>query len=98
MYEPQYTNTNIKYCINDNYTVSSKYNFYIIHLNSKSIRNQKLDHIELLINKLSNKPKVIVISEIWIAENEKPYYNLYGYTAHHSVRKSKYGGGGVVFL
>lgn len=88
----------VKYCINDNYVISAKHNLYILHLNSRSIRNQKLDYIELIINKLSNKPKVIVISETWITENEKPYYNLNGYTAHHCIRNVKSGGGVSVFV
>lgn len=89
---------NINYCTHDNYKVNKKYNFYIIHLNSKSIRKQKLDQIELIINQLTRRPKVVVISETRITESEKPFYNLSGYTSYHSVRNEKAGGGVSVLL
>lgn len=65
-----------------------------LHQNIRSMRKNfsiLLAHIESLVN----LPVVIVLSEIWIYENELSLYNIPGYTLFGNCNNS-YSAGGVI--
>lgn len=69
--------------------------FKIVYINACSIRN-KLDEIEVILN-TRQKPEILVITEIWLYENETEYYNISGYNSEFCSREIR-GGGVAVYL
>lgn len=70
-------------------------------MNIRSMRN-KIDDIELLREKLENGSSspihIIVLSEIWIHENENKFHHLKNYEAYFSNRESKRAGGCAIYV
>lgn len=87
----------VNYSPSDNLLIPKKYNFHILHINARSMRH-KLDFIEILLHRFPKKPDAVVVSKSWLREGEESLFNLNGYSAYHSVRKDKEGGGVSVFI
>lgn len=64
--------------------------FNILYLNICSIR-KKLFELEALINELKTID-IIVLTEVWIYDNEIDTYNLPNYTAIYNCRNNNRGG------
>lgn len=67
------------------------------HLNICSIR-KNFDSFLLSLELIENKPKIIVLSEIWIYEHEKSLYNINGYNSFYSCNNNYRSGGVVAFV
>ena len=68
----------------------------IAHLNVKSITN-KIDSMRLLL--LNNHFDVLTISETWLTKNiSDPELNIQGYSFVRNDRKSKKGGGCMIYI
>lgn len=55
-----------------------------------------MDDLKVIVDLLN--PDVISLTETWLNCDELVYYNLTGYTACHSVRQSKRGGGVAIYV
>lgn len=73
-------------------------NINAICINARSIRGQKLEEIELLLDKLGNDIHIIFISETWIYSHEIMNYNLPSYNAVFNCRDHKQGGGTAIYV
>lgn len=62
----------------------------ILIMNVHSLRN-KMNEFESEV-KYYKYPTVIVLSETWLTEGLKSFYNLHEYTAYHTTRPDGYGG------
>ena len=69
----------------------------IMYLNARSLRNS-LNDLQTFIDTQTYCIDIIAITETWLSENELSYFNLTHYTAFHSVRKNKRGGGVALYL
>lgn len=72
--------------------VNGKSGFRIFYSNIRSLRN-KINDIEILVN--NYKADIIVLTETWINETEKPFYNFTNYISIYSCRKRQGGGLGL---
>jgi Reverse transcriptase (RNA-dependent DNA polymerase) len=69
--------------------------FECLHINVRSIK-ANFDKLKDLLNHLSFKPKLILLTEVWLRENEIETIHLTGYNFEFKVREnSKYGGCGL---
>lgn len=57
-----------------------------------------MDEFEHLMESKANKPKVIIVTESWIKESEKKFFNMQNYNVTFSCRKNSRGGGICVFV
>lgn len=81
-----------------NATVPSKSaDFSILSINIRSIR-EKLSSLENLLQTHTTITHCIVITETWLYANETDMFDLSDYTAYHSTRESKRGGGCSIYL
>lgn len=67
----------------------------VLYINSQSIKN-KLDKIEAYLAQINSETHIIAVTETWVAEHEKKFYNLPDYTVAYSSR-AKRGGGCAIF-
>lgn len=67
----------------------------IFHLNIRSF-NKNYDSLSLMLNNINRKIDVIVLTETWFIEGMCG--SIEGYVGHHSVRRSKMGGGVSVYI
>ena len=79
---------------NLSFSVPNKY-FFIIHQNIRSF-NCNIDEFILYIHNLVVKPDVIILSETWF--NCDNFHGLNGYSAYHTYRRDRGGGGISVFV
>jgi len=68
-----------------------------LYLNAQSLRN-KLTDLQDFVDSLNYQVHVILVTETWIRDNEKKYYNLMGFHAFHSTRPNGNGGGVSIFI
>lgn len=66
-------------------------NFNMLYLNIQSLRN-KLYNLESLIKTYECDIHIIVLTEIWINEQENQFFNMEGYKSYFSNRVKSYGG------
>lgn len=88
--------------INIIYKNSIKPNFAIndlkiIYLNIRSLRN-KLYELENYIETLTEKPDLIILTEIWIYKEENSKYNIQNYNCFFTNRESSQAGGVCIFI
>jgi hypothetical protein len=57
-----------------------------------------MNDLQNFIDSTHHRIHVIVVSETWLKENDKPYFNFLNYNAFHSVRNNKIGGGVSIFI
>lgn len=69
-----------------------KNGFRTFYQNIRSLKN-KIDEVELLINNYDCD--LIILTETWINDNEKQYYNMNHYSSIYSCRKRQGGGLGL---
>lgn len=68
-----------------------------LYLNAQSLRNSLTD-LQDFINSLNYQIHVVLVTETWIKDNEKIYYNLINFHAFHSTRPNGNGGGISIFI
>lgn len=66
----------------------------LLHINCRSIRN-KQDEVNTLLQMLSVKFDLILLTETWLTVNDLPHL-LPGYQFEHLFRENKRGGGVAV--
>lgn len=89
------TNTSIQALSSDNNSKSIFLSeFSIIHQNIRSIR-KNFDSFLTNLCLLSPKPNIILLSEVWITENESHIYEIPGYEMFIKTNEN-YRAGGIV--
>lgn len=68
----------------------------IMYINARSVRN-KIEDIEIVLHSFKNKPDILVVTEVWLYEDEIKYYQITGYNAEISSRSTR-GGGVAVYM
>lgn len=71
--------------------------FLICHQNIRSLR-KNFDHFVAEINSLIISPDIIILTEIWINNNETGYYTIPNYKAIFQCNEIHRAGGIVVFI
>lgn len=69
----------------------------IFTLNIRSLSNTKLTKLQLFLDNLVSRPKILIIVETWIQQGNEKYANLDGYAGYHSTR-NRIGGGISIFI
>ena len=69
-----------------------KSEFRIFYQNIRSLKN-KIAEIEILTN--NYKADLLILTETWITEQEKLFYNINNYNSFYSCRKRQGGGLGL---
>jgi len=69
----------------------------IIHQNIRSLRSN-FDLFLVQMRKLENNPLIIVLTEIWILENEIDSYHIEGYSVHGNFNHNYRAGGTLVYI
>lgn len=69
----------------------------ILYLNSRSIRYNNLNDVELLLQSFKGLIQIIVINETWLDVNSYESCNIENYTSYHNYRTNKRGGGVSIF-
>lgn len=69
-----------------------KLGFRILYQNIRSLPN-KIDEIEVVIN--NHKVDLAILTETWIRENQKKFYNINDFNSIYSCRKRQGGGLGL---
>jgi len=83
----------------DNFSYNNLKNLKVLYLNARSIRTgDKLAQIESFLKDINCTVHVIVITETWVKENEKQFFNISNYTSTFSCRKDRTGGGVGIFV
>jgi hypothetical protein len=83
----------------NNFTHDNRKNLKILYLNARSIRSGgKLAEIKSFLRDIDCVIHVIVISETWVRENEKHFFNISNYTSIYSCRNDRNGGGVGIFV
>lgn len=72
-------------------------NFSIINMNIRSLR-KNFDSFLLYLESLTYKPNVIILTEIWIKEEEVSLYNIEGYNKFFGCTTRNKAGGIAVFV
>jgi len=70
-------------------------NFFILHQNIRSF-SANYDYLAALLDSLSIKPSVLVLSETWFTSGN--CHDIFGYNSHHIYRENRMGGGISVFV
>ena len=70
-------------------------NISIIHINIRSM-NKNMDEFMLKMDLIKYKFDVIIVSETWLESNDM--FDLEGFSAFHSIRHHKKGGGVSAFV
>lgn len=70
----------------------------ILSLNTQSLRGNKLNEIDILIQSYDFEIHILVFSEIWIYDNEIPFYNIANYNSYYLNRNHNRGGGCAIFV
>ena len=73
-----------------------KQDLNILYLNAGLVRN-KIDKLEAYVAQIKRETHIIMVTETWVDEHEKPYYNLPGYNVVYSSQTKKGGGGCAIF-
>lgn len=68
----------------------------VMYLNARSLRN-KFDYLDALIQSVSTKVSVIVVTEHWLDKNETDFYNLPNYSSFCVCRENKTGSGVALY-
>lgn len=97
-FDDEFDNQNI-YCSYVNHTIEFDHkkiivgnaDFRILYLNMRSIRNKWYD-LEVLVSYIQCSIDVVVLSEIWITEEENKFFNLKEFNSYFSNRSGGYGG------
>lgn len=71
--------------------------FVVLHLNIRSLR-ANFDSFLVELSSFYNVPKVIVLSEIWISESEKPLYSIPNYNLYLQTNENYKSGGIAVYI
>jgi hypothetical protein len=83
----------------DNFRFTNSKNLKILYFNARSIKSgEKLSEIDNFLNDLKCKIHVIVISETWVKDEEKGFYNIPNYMSNYSCRTNRNGGGIGIFV
>lgn len=69
----------------------------ILYLNSRSIRYNNLNDVELLLQSFKKVIQIIVINETWLDVNSYESCNIENYISYHNYRTNKRGGGVSIF-
>lgn len=69
----------------------------IIYINIRSLRN-KLYDLENFIDTLTEKPDLIILTEIWIFKKENSKFNIKNYNCFFTNRESSQAGGVCIFI
>ena len=80
----------------NNYIVSSKFN--IIHQNIRSARNNNIDEIFATLDSMKTNFQILMLSETWLDDIGISCINLPNFTAYHSIRPARNGGGVSMFV
>lgn len=92
-------------CISNYYDLSS-YNklnnqttnkLNILHMNSRSLP-RNIDKITAFLSTLAIPPDILAITETWLTDTNKDFFDLPGYHAYHLVRNTRTQGGVTVFV
>lgn len=73
------------------------YLFYHICFNIRSLR-KNFDNFLIYLNFIDPKPNIILLTEIWIYENEKQNYNIAGYQSYFDFRDDGRSGGVAFYI
>lgn len=90
-----YSDVNTNHGLGIPHNLLSKKGLNVLYLNGRSIRN-KLNDIEIFLQNINQVVHLILITETWLDQNDKDFYNLNNYNSYHNVR-DKYGGGVAIF-
>src|SRR5690606_19025194 len=71
--------------------------FLVIVLNIRSLRENFYDFVAQ-INTLDTPPDVIILTEIWIYQNEVDFFNIKGYKSFFKTNEKSRSGGVAVYL
>jgi hypothetical protein len=83
----------------DNYYVKDIRNLKILYFNACSIKSgDKLADIDSFLNDIKCRIHVIVVTETWVREEEKQFFNIPGYSSTYSCRLNRNGGGVGIFI
>lgn len=72
-------------------------NLSILHINSRSLP-KNFDNITAFLNSLIPPPNILAITETWLSDLNKNYFQLSGYHTYHLVRHTRSRGGVSVFI
>lgn len=71
----------------------------VMTVNGQSCTNLRtFDELKFFVSKCKSNIDVIVASETWIKFNETDIYYIDGYSAFHSCRRNRRGGGLSIFI
>lgn len=82
--------------LDNNFFTSRKLKFSCVHMNIRSLR-QNFDLFLANLAKLDYEIDLIVLSEIWIFEEEVSFYKIPGYTSYANCNNNFRSGGIIVF-
>lgn len=80
-------------------TYDERQNLIVMYANAQSCANMRTFHeIKYFIMETQCKIDIIVLSETWFKESETFLYDIDGYTAVHSCRGGRRGGGVSIYV
>ena len=71
--------------------------FNVLHINSRSLP-KNIDHIIAFLNTLVTPPDILAVTETWLSNINKDFFQLSGYHSYHLVRNTRAQGGVSVFI
>lgn len=78
-------------------TIPKHNNFTVLHTNIRSL-TKNYSQLTYHISKHQNKIDLIVLTEVNISESLSCMFNIKGYTMHTKLRKSRKGGGIIIYI
>ena len=83
-------------CISDYYDINDYNkllnqninNLNILHINSRSLP-KNFDNITAFLNTLITPPDILAVTETWLTDINKEYFQLTGYHSYHLVRNRR---------
>ena len=69
----------------------------ILHINSRSLP-RNIDNIVAFLNSLITPPDILVVTETWLSDRNKDFFQLPGYHSYHLVRNVRAHGGVSIFI
>lgn len=94
IYEPVNIKCNNIKTLNQSLKSLSRDKLIITSINARSCANlQAFDEIKFYLNECTKKSDIVIIGETWFNNKQLNLYEIRGYTAIHSCREGRRGGG-----
>lgn len=81
----------------ENFFLLNNNNITIIHQNIRSV-NKNFDQLLLQLNQLKDLPQIIILSEIWISDNEVNFFKIQGYNCIYKCNDRQQSAGVMIYI